>query len=107
MLLARRAAGRTVIFGGDVNRRSSCAPEGFWTRTDGSAEQDPGDQHVYGTRALRSPSAEVVPARHTDHDVLLVRAHLSRSNDLPLKLGTRSPIAIMWSQMGRGAHVCV
>jgi endonuclease/exonuclease/phosphatase family metal-dependent hydrolase len=76
-LLARRAAARTVIFGGDVNRRPSCAPHGFWTRTDSSAHQDPGSQHVYGTGALRSPSARVVPAIHTDHDVLLVRAHLS------------------------------
>ena len=76
-LLAGRAADRTVIFAGDVNRRSSCAPEGFWTRTDGSAEQNPGRQHVYGTGALRSPSTEVVPATHTDHDILLVRAHLT------------------------------
>jgi endonuclease/exonuclease/phosphatase family metal-dependent hydrolase len=76
-LLARRAASRTVIFGGDVNRRPSCAPGGFWTRTDASAGQDPGLQHVYGSAALRSPSAEVVPAAHTDHDVLLVRAHLA------------------------------
>jgi endonuclease/exonuclease/phosphatase family metal-dependent hydrolase len=75
-VLARRAAGRTVIFGGDVNRRSSCAPHGFWRRTDGSAHQDPGSQQVYGTGAFRSPSARVVPAKHTDHDVLLVRAHL-------------------------------
>ena len=76
-LLARRAAARTVTFGGDVNRRRSCAPAGVWTRTDGSAEQAPGLQHVYGSRALRSPSAEVVPATHSDHDVLLVRAHLT------------------------------
>ena len=76
-LLARRAAARTVTFGGDVNRRDSCAPAGLWTRTDGSARQAPGLQHVYGSGALRSPSAEVVPAMHTDHDVLLVRAHLT------------------------------
>jgi endonuclease/exonuclease/phosphatase family metal-dependent hydrolase len=76
-LLAHRAADRAVIFGGDVNRRPSCAPEGFWTRTDGSAHQDPGSQHVYGTGALRSPSARVVPAAHTDHDVLMIRAHLT------------------------------
>jgi endonuclease/exonuclease/phosphatase family metal-dependent hydrolase len=77
-LLARRAAVRTVTFGGDVNRRDSCAPAGLWSRTDGSAEQAPGIQHVYGSSAaLRSPSAEVVPAAHTDHDVLLVRAHLT------------------------------
>ena len=75
-LLARRALAHTVIFGGDVNRRSSCAPRGFWTRTDGSAHQNPGIQHVYGTGALRSPSAQVLPATHTDHDVLLVRARL-------------------------------
>jgi endonuclease/exonuclease/phosphatase family metal-dependent hydrolase len=73
-LLARRAPARTVVFGGDVNRRDSCAPDGMWTRTDRSADQAPGLQHVYGSRALRSPSAEVVPATHTDHDVLLVRA---------------------------------
>jgi len=76
-VLARRAAAHTVIFGGDVNRRSSCAPRGFWTRTDSSGHQDPGSQQVYGTATLRSPSAHVVPARHTDHDVLLVRARLT------------------------------
>jgi len=75
-LLARLATTRTVIFGGDLNRRSACAPDGFWVHTDGSARQDPGSQHVYGSDALRSPSAQVVPATHTDHDVLLVRAQL-------------------------------
>jgi endonuclease/exonuclease/phosphatase family metal-dependent hydrolase len=75
-LLARRAASRTVVFGGDVNRRPSCAPDGFWSRTDASAGQAPGLQHVYGSAALRSPSAEVVPAAHSDHDVLLVRAQV-------------------------------
>jgi hypothetical protein len=77
-LLARRAAVRSVAFGGDVNRRRSCAPEGTWTRTDSSADQAPGIQQVYGSGALRSPSAEVLPAAYTDHDVLLVRAHLAR-----------------------------
>jgi endonuclease/exonuclease/phosphatase family metal-dependent hydrolase len=75
-LLARRGAARAVIFGGDVNGRASCAPHGFWTRTDRFAHQDPGSQQVYGTAAFRSPSARAVPARHTDHDVLLVHAHL-------------------------------
>ena len=75
-LLARLATSSTVIFGGDLNRRSACAPDGFWVRTDGSARQDPGSQHVYGSGALRSPSAQVVPATHTDHDVLVVRAQL-------------------------------
>ena len=76
VLLARRAAARSVIFGGDVNRHGSCAPDGFWTRTDQSAHQAAGLQHVYGSPALRSPSAEVLPAAHSDHDVLLVRARL-------------------------------
>jgi endonuclease/exonuclease/phosphatase family metal-dependent hydrolase len=74
-ILARRAAGRTLIFGGDVNRRTLCAPAGFWTRTDISAHQDPGLQQVYGTGALHSPSAAIIPTKHTDHSVLLVRAH--------------------------------
>jgi endonuclease/exonuclease/phosphatase family metal-dependent hydrolase len=78
-LLARRAQDGAVVFGGDVNRRSSCAPRGFWTRTDRSAHQDPGLQQVYGTAALRSPSARVVPAVHTDHDVLLVGTQLTRT----------------------------
>ena len=73
-VLARRAATRTVIFGGDLNRRRSCAPRGLWTRTDRAAHQAAGLQHVYGSAAFRSPSAQVVPATHTDHDVLLVRA---------------------------------
>jgi endonuclease/exonuclease/phosphatase family metal-dependent hydrolase len=77
VILARRAAAGPVIFGGDLNRRSSCAPPGFWTRTDSSAHQDPGSQQVYGTDAFRSPSGQVVPAIYTDHDVLLVRAYLS------------------------------
>jgi endonuclease/exonuclease/phosphatase family metal-dependent hydrolase len=76
-LLARRATAGTVIFGGDVNRRGSCAPDGAWTRTDRSADQAAGLQHVYGSRALRSPSAEVLEAIHTDHDILLVRARLT------------------------------
>jgi endonuclease/exonuclease/phosphatase family metal-dependent hydrolase len=75
-LLARRAAARPVIFGGDVNRLSSCAPAGAWTRTDRSAGQAPGLQHVYGSGGLRAPAVEVIPAANTDHDILLVRAHV-------------------------------
>jgi endonuclease/exonuclease/phosphatase family metal-dependent hydrolase len=75
-ILARRAAARTVIFGGDVNRQRSCAPRGLWTRTDASAHEAAGLQHVYGSPAFRSPSAQVVPTTHTDHDALLVRARL-------------------------------
>jgi endonuclease/exonuclease/phosphatase family metal-dependent hydrolase len=83
-LLDRRAATRTVIFGGDVNRSRACAPARAWTRTDGSADQAPGLQSIYGIGALRSPSAEVLPARQTDHDFLVVRAHLT--------LGLQSPL---------------
>jgi hypothetical protein len=81
-ILAHYAQARPVIFGGDLNRRSSCAPPGFWTRTDISAHQDPGSQQAYGTAAFGSPSAKIVPAVHTDHDILLVRAYLSTADDL-------------------------
>lgn len=77
-VLARHARARTTIFGGDVNHRASCAPGGFWTRSDVSAHQDPGSQHVYGTGALRSRAVWVIPAVHTDHDALLVSARLTR-----------------------------
>jgi endonuclease/exonuclease/phosphatase family metal-dependent hydrolase len=76
-LLARRARAGPVIFGGDVNRRGSCAPAGAWTRTDRSAHQTPGLQHVYGSAALTAPVEAIIPAENTDHDVLLVRARLS------------------------------
>jgi endonuclease/exonuclease/phosphatase family metal-dependent hydrolase len=76
-LLERRAVTRTVIFGGDVNGSRACAPKRAWTRTDGAADQAPGLQGVYGNGALRTPWAEVMPATHTDHDILLVRAHLT------------------------------
>jgi endonuclease/exonuclease/phosphatase family metal-dependent hydrolase len=72
-LLERRAATRTVIFGGDVNRRRGCAPAQAWTQTDASAFQAPGLQSVYGNGALHAPAARVIPATHTDHDALLVR----------------------------------
>jgi endonuclease/exonuclease/phosphatase family metal-dependent hydrolase len=74
-VLARHAAARAVAFGGDVNRSGSCAPRGLWTRTDASAAQSPGVQHVYGSAdAFRSPAATVLPDPRSDHDALLVRA---------------------------------
>jgi endonuclease/exonuclease/phosphatase family metal-dependent hydrolase len=77
-ILRLRAVTRTVMFAGDLNRRSSCAPNGFWVRTDSSARQVPGLQQAYGDGALRSPSVAVLPAMHTDHDILLVHAQLMR-----------------------------
>jgi endonuclease/exonuclease/phosphatase family metal-dependent hydrolase len=75
-LLARRASARTVTFGGDINRHTSCAPDGMWTRTDVTAGQAPGLQHVYGSAAFGEPAAEVLAAEHSDHDILLVRSRL-------------------------------
>jgi endonuclease/exonuclease/phosphatase family metal-dependent hydrolase len=75
-VLAHRPAARAVIFGGDVNRRSSCAPAGFWTRTDAAAHQSAGLQQVYGSGTLREPAATVLPFAHSDHDALVVRARL-------------------------------
>jgi endonuclease/exonuclease/phosphatase family metal-dependent hydrolase len=77
-VLERRAEARTVVFGGDINRNRPCVPAGAWERDDRSADQAPGLQSVAGTGALRSPAAEVLPAARTDHDMLLVRARLSR-----------------------------
>jgi endonuclease/exonuclease/phosphatase family metal-dependent hydrolase len=77
-ILKPRRKGRAVIFGGDVNRLSSCGPAGFWRRTDATAEQDHGLQQAYGSSALRSPSVQVVSLTRSDHDVLLVGAHLAR-----------------------------
>jgi hypothetical protein len=77
-ILAHRATARPVVFGGDVNRVPSCAPPGFWTRTDASAGQDAGLQHVYGSGALDSPTARIVPFAHSDHDVLVVTSSLPR-----------------------------
>jgi endonuclease/exonuclease/phosphatase family metal-dependent hydrolase len=77
-ILKRRAVTRTVIFAGDLNRRASCAPGGFWIRSDGSAHQDPGLQQAYGDGVLRSPWVAVLSATHTDHDILLVHAGLTR-----------------------------
>jgi len=76
-ILERRAASGAVIFGGDVNRERPCAPIGAWSRSDGSAGQSPGLQSVTGAGGLRAPIARVAPVRHTDHDVLLVRAQLA------------------------------
>ena len=76
-MLAGREAARAVIFGGDVNRLGPCAPRGFWVRSDAAGHQDPGIQQVYGSAALRSPSAHVEPAAHTDHDILFVHADIA------------------------------
>jgi hypothetical protein len=75
-ILAHRPPARAVIFGGDVNRTGSCAPAGFWTRSDASAGRSPGLQQVYGGPALHRPEAAVLPFAHSDHDVLLVSALL-------------------------------
>lgn len=77
-ILARRSAAHTVVFGGDLNRPTTCAPAGLWTRNDAPGERARGLQQIYGSAALRSPSARVVPFVHSDHDVLVVRAALSR-----------------------------
>jgi endonuclease/exonuclease/phosphatase family metal-dependent hydrolase len=72
-ILARLGAAHHVVFGGDLNRRSSCAPAGFWRRTDASASQDPGSQQVFGNDNLHPASVHVLPFAHSDHDVLVVR----------------------------------
>ena len=77
-LLARRAGPPAPSSSGATSTVSPPAPRpASGPAPTGPADQDPGSQQVYGTVALRSPSARVVPAVHTDHDVLFVRAHLT------------------------------
>ena len=75
VILARHAAARSWPSAA-TSTAAPRAPAGAWTRTDHAARQAPGLQHVYGSRT-RSPSAQVLPAGHTDHDFLLVRARLA------------------------------
>lgn len=68
-ILAHR--GRPTVFAGDVNRKASCAPKGFWTVTDEAGVQSPGIQHAYGN--LARPTVEVEHTTYTDHDAMVVR----------------------------------
>jgi endonuclease/exonuclease/phosphatase (EEP) superfamily protein YafD len=64
-----------TIFGGDLNRRRSCAPAGLWTVRDEQAGQSAGIQHAYGSRqAFTRPRATVLPMTYSDHDALLIHA---------------------------------
>jgi endonuclease/exonuclease/phosphatase family metal-dependent hydrolase len=71
--LGRRASGST-LFGGDVNRRYSCAPVGYWSRTDSVSHRSPGVQHVYGGPGFERPVVKTLPSAFSDHDMLLVTA---------------------------------
>jgi hypothetical protein len=76
-ILGRDGQDQATVFAGDVNRRESCAPAGFWTATDETAEQAPGIQHAYGSRGwLPNPLTEILPMTFTDHDGLLVESML-------------------------------
>jgi hypothetical protein len=59
---------RATVFGGDINRRESCAPDTMWSLHDTKASQNPGIQHVYGSRSLMQPRPHVAATTHTDHD---------------------------------------
>ncbi len=76
-LLAARTRRGPTIAAGDMNTLGGCAPAGMWTRTDAEGAQTPGVQHAYGTAShLRAATSEVLPATHTDHDFLYLRARL-------------------------------
>lgn len=76
-VLADRTS-RFVLFGGDLNRRGSCAPAGAWSRTDAASDRLPGLQHVYGSPAFDDPVAQVVSWPFSDHDLLVVSAQAVR-----------------------------
>ena len=83
-VLARYDAAGATVFGGDVNRRSPCAPSDMWVTDDTAATQTAGIQHIYGSRSLPDPVVGVVTATHTDHDFLLVSTGLDRRARGPL-----------------------
>ncbi len=78
---------RFGLFGGDLNRRGSCAPPGAWSRTDAASERLPGIQHVYGSPAFEDPVAQVLPWPFSDHDLLVVSAHVVRRGGSSLPPG--------------------
>jgi endonuclease/exonuclease/phosphatase family metal-dependent hydrolase len=71
--LDRLSRVRPALVAGDMNRRESCAPSGWWSESDSQALQYPGVQHVYGDGRLDLHTSEVQPMSHTDHDALVVR----------------------------------
>jgi endonuclease/exonuclease/phosphatase family metal-dependent hydrolase len=77
-VLARFDPNTALIAAGDMNRSSSCAADGMWTRTDDQANQQPGLQQVYGNAGFSSPATTVVPMTYTDHDALVVTSWLTR-----------------------------
>jgi len=78
-LLAHYARfGHPVIAAGDMNRQTSCAPHGFWTRRDTASDKTTGLQHAYGNQArLHRAAARVLPMSYSDHNALLVQARLT------------------------------
>ncbi len=70
-VLAGYDAAGTTVFGGDLNRRTSCAPSTMWAAEDSAAGQLPGIQHIYGSRSVRESASQVAAATHTDHDFFL------------------------------------
>jgi endonuclease/exonuclease/phosphatase family metal-dependent hydrolase len=67
-VLTRYGEGGTTVFGGDVNRRKSCAPTTMWVRRDSSARQQPGIQHIYGSPSIHVVATRAAVATYTDHD---------------------------------------
>lgn len=64
------------LFGGDLNRRRTCAPHGAWSRSDAASDRLPGVQHIYGSPAFEDPVVQVMPWPFSDHDLLVIRAHV-------------------------------
>lgn len=69
----RLARLQPVLASGDVNRLPGCLGRPFRTVTDAEAEQAPGIQHVYADPRLGRLRGQIVPAEHTDHDIVVVR----------------------------------
>ena len=80
LVLTHRTS-RFGFFGGDLNRRRSCAPRGAWSRTDAASDRLPGVQHIYGSATFEDPVVHVLPWPFSDHDLLMVSAQVVRRSD--------------------------
>ncbi len=84
-ILEQRERAGATLFGGDVNRQETCAPDIMWTSRDDAATQSPGIQHIYGAVSSTKVAPQVATASFTDHDFLLAGG--APSQDIALAAG--------------------
>ena len=75
-VLARYDAAGTTVFGGDVNRRTSCARPACGRRATPRPSSCRGSSRSTGAGRSGTTGQRVAPATHTDHDFLSVASRL-------------------------------